>query len=397
MELASNSIIEKAETYVRHVFESQVPEEYVYHNYDHTMTVTQQAKELAEAAEMSPEEKEILTLSALFHDSGFSRSYDDHETKSIEIAREFLSHEGYPQEKIDEVAACIAATRMSSVPLNKLQMLIRDADTSGLGSPKFFTVTEKLRQELNNVKGENIDETGWGYINIQFFQDHTFYTEEARKRFGPTKKANLKEAKRRLGLKKKKVKKSKMLTISTSKSAQTQFKTALRNHIDLSAIADNKANTMLSVTSLIISLSLPILGTQLANSPHLIVPTVILLFVCVIAITYATLATRPIEMRGETTMEDIKRKRSNLFFFGNFYRMNYDEYEDGIRYVVAHDGLLDSAITRDLFYLGKALGQKYMYLRRCYNVFMYGMIVSVLAFTIAFVVHAWFASQIPGG
>lgn len=243
-----------------------------------------------------------------------------------------------------------------------------------------------LRQELNEVKGEQIDELGWNYINLQFMKEHKYYTEAARMRFGPMKKNNLKEIETKLGLKKNKKDRSKMVTIGTSKSAQTQFKTALRNHIDLSAIADNKANTMLSVTSLIISLSLPILGTNLDTSPHLLVPTIILLFVCVTAITYATLATRPMPMRGKTTMEDINQKQSNLFFFGNFFKMKYSDYEDGIKYVVSNDEFLDSSITRDLFFLGMALGRKYRYLRKCYNVFMYGIIASVVGFAIAF---AW--------
>ena len=66
--------------------------------------------------------------------------------------------------------------------------------------------------------------------------------------------------------------------------------------------------------------------------------------------------------------------------------MKYSDYEDGIKYVVADDELLDSAITRDLFFLGMSLGRKYMFLRRCYNVFMFGMIIAVVAFAVAFAI-----------
>ena len=85
-------------------------------------------------------------------------------------------------------------------------------------------------------------------------------------------------------------------------------------------------------------------------------------------------------------MEDIQGKRSNLFFFGNFYQMTFNEYERGMQYVVGDDELLDSAIIRDLFFLGKALGQKYRYLRLCYNFFMYGLIIAVIAFGITFII-----------
>ncbi|RLD21043.1 MAG: hypothetical protein DRI69_04990, partial [Bacteroidetes bacterium] len=363
---ATNTLVEKAEKFVRDIFEHKVPKEYTYHSIEHTMRVVRKVKELAANTACTEENQEILALSALFHDTGFSRSYDNHEVESQIIATGFLRGHGYPDDKINTITGCINATKMSEMPANRMQMLIKDADTSSLGSRNFFEYTEYLREELNTVKGEHIDEMGWNYINLQFMKDHRFYTEAGRMRFGPMKKQNLKQIERTLGLRKQQGKqKSKLVTIGSSKSAQTQFKTALRNHIDLSAIADNKANTMLSVTSLIISLAIPILGTQLNDNPILLIPTIILLFVCVTAITYATLAIRPIVMKGTTTMEDINQKQSNLFFFGNFFKMKYSDYEDGIKYVVADDELLDSAITRDLFFLGMSLGRKYMFLRRC--------------------------------
>ncbi len=379
----AQTLVEKAEAYVRHLFEREVPAEYKYHEIEHTMRVVRKVKELAEKSDASEEDQEVLALAALFHDSGFSRSYDNHEEDSKAIATSFLRAEGYPEEKISKVVDCIDATKMTRSPVNKLEMLIKDADTSSLGSRNFFEYTDYLREEINTVKGEHIDEMGWNYINLQFMKDHKFYTEAARERFGPMKKQNRKQIESQLGLRKVKGKDKHRSTISSNKSAQTQFKTALRNHIDLSAIADAKANTMLSVASLILSLTLPFIGTKVPENPLLLVPTVILLIVCVVSISYATLAIRPISTRGVTTMDDINKKKSNLFFFGNFHRMKYGEYEDGIKYVVANSEFLDSSITRDLFFLGVALGRKYMFLRRCYNVFMFGLIISVIAFVVA--------------
>lgn len=384
---ATKPLVDLAEDFVRDLFARKVPKEYIYHNIEHTMRVVRKLSELAGNSGCDDENQEILTLSALFHDTGFSVAYENHEDASKEIATTFLQKHGFPDRKIALITGCIASTKMSSMPANRLQMLIKDADTSSLGSRNFFEYTEYLREELNTVKGAHIDEMGWNYINLQFMKDHRFYTEAGRMRFGPMKKQNHKEIERNLGLRKEPGKqKSKLVTIGSSKSAQTQFKTALRNHIDLSAIADNKANTMLSVTSMILSLAIPLLGTQLNEYPNLLYPTIILLIVCVTAITYATLAIRPIVMRGKTSMEDINQKQANLFFFGNFFRMKYADYEDGIKYVVADDELLDSAITRDLFFLGMSLGRKYMFLRRCYNVFMFGMIIAVISFVIAFAI-----------
>jgi hypothetical protein len=167
-------------------------------------------------------------------------------------------------------------------------------------------------------------------------------------------------------------------TIASSKSAQTQLKTSLRNHIDLSAIADNKANMMLSINAMILTIGIPLLINSSSKYPTLIIPIFILSFICISSMIFATLATRPIKMSGITNLEDIAQKKSNLFFFGNFHKMQFEEFEEGIKIVVADDEVMDNSITRDLFFLGKALGNKYKYLRFCYNTFMFGIASTVI-------------------
>jgi hypothetical protein len=83
-------------------------------------------------------------------------------------------------------------------------------------------------------------------------------------------------------------------------------------------------------------------------------------------------------------MDSILAKKSNLFFFGNYYKMTFDDYEKGMHATVADDDILDTTIMRDLFFLGKTLGNKYAHLRKCYTIFMYGIILTVVSFVIVF-------------
>ncbi len=177
-------------------------------------------------------------------------------------------------------------------------------------------------------------------------------------------------------------------SITSSKAAQTQLKTSLRNHIDLSAIADNKANIMLSINAIVITVGLPLMAERLADNGNYIYPMLVLGLSSMISMAYATLSTRPIKTHGTTTLETVKQGKSNLFFFGNFYKMNIDEYEVGMKEVVEKNDLLESSITRDLFFLGKSLGVKFDQLRICYNIFMVGMTLTVLLFVlISFMNH----------
>ena len=143
---------------------------------------------------------------------------------------------------------------------------------------------------------------------------------------------------------------------------------------------------MVTVNALIITVALPILASQMQANEFLVVPGIMLLAVCVTSMIYATLATRPIKMSGFSSLEDVKSKKSNLFFFGNFYKMKYEDYQKGIQNVLADEEILDTSITRDLFFLGKSLGSKYSRLRKCYNIFMYGITIVVIAFCIAYLI-----------
>jgi len=158
------------------------------------------------------------------------------------------------------------------------------------------------------------------------------------------------------------------------------FKTSLRNHLDLSTLADNKANIMLSVNALLITIVMPLAASYVRDNVYGLIPMATLLLTCLSSMVFATLATRPIHMGGKTDERSIQEGKSNLFFFGNFFKMPYERYEKGMLEVVSDESKLDSSIMRDLYFLGASLGRKYRLLRICYTIFMWGVIVSVALF-----------------
>ena len=190
-------------------------------------------------------------------------------------------------------------------------------------------------------------------------------------------------------IKKEKIKKKKKKNdsgglVDNSKGAQVMFKTALRNHIDLTNIADNKANIILIINAIIITIALPLLSTYASENHHLYVPAFFLLSTNMASIVYGALVTRPGRMQGKTDLTKIKQGKSNLFFFGNFYKMNIEDYRSGVTEIISDKELVDKVSMTDLYYLGQVLGKKYELLRTCYTVFMVGMILTVVTFVIAF-------------
>jgi hypothetical protein len=105
------------------------------------------------------------------------------------------------------------------------------------------------------------------------------------------------------------------------------FRVTLRNHIDLSNIADTKANILLSVNAIILSLVLSNLVSKLDNNAYLIWPTIIFVTFTVVSMILSVLATRPNVTSGKFTNEDVINKKVNLLFFGNFHKMEHKEFE----------------------------------------------------------------------
>ncbi len=387
------NIITAAEDYVRHIFEEKIPSNvYIYHNWVHTCQVRDEVILLGRQAGLKSDELELLNLASLFHDVGFSETYVGHEDHGIRIAKEYLTSIQYPKERIDAIVSLINATKVDVKPTTPLESLLKDADTSSLGRPHFQIYTNSLRKELNKLQNMLLTKRDWAITNLRFLDEHEYFSAVGIERYGQTKVENRKLLEEELVLIDARIEEKakeagtngERNTIGTSKSAQTMFKTALRNHIDLSAIADNKANIMLSVNALIITFALPLLGKEIASNRILLYPTILLLTVCVVSMIFATLATRPIAMKGYSSMESILAKKSNLFFFGNYYRMSFEEYEQGMNATVADDTILDTTIMRDLFFLGRTLGFKYAHLRKCYTIFMYGIITTVISFVVVF-------------
>jgi len=181
---------------------------------------------------------------------------------------------------------------------------------------------------------------------------------------------------------KKKKKKSLKGLLSDNKTGQMIFKTSLRNHLDLSSLADSKASTMLSINSLIITFALPLSMTYVSDKPILAVPIIILLVTCLTSITFATLVTRPHKMKGKTDLKTINEGAGDLFFFGNFFKMSFEDYLEGVKIPLSDEDKLDQSIVRDLYSSGKALGIKYQRLRICYSIFIVGLIIAAVSFLI---------------
>jgi len=144
---------------------------------------------------------------------------------------------------------------------------------------------------------------------------------------------------------------------------------------------------MISVNTLILTILVTVMLRKLDTNPQLIIPTAMLTLTSLVTLVYAILVTRPKVTSGMFTQQEIKEKKVNLLFFGNFFNMSLKDFTWGMQELIADKDYLYSSMITDFYYLGQVLGAKYKKLRICYTFFMYGVIISVIAFAIAFILY----------
>ena len=183
------------------------------------------------------------------------------------------------------------------------------------------------------------------------------------------------------------VEKKEIKETKPDRSVDTLFRVTLSNHTRLSDIADSKANILLSVNAIIISVCLSVLIPKLdaPKNSHLVIPTFLLILSSVLTIIFAILSTKPNVTNTTFTNEDVKARKVNLLFFGNFHKMTLENYQEAMQDMIKDREYIHNSLVKDLYFLGSVLDRKYKLLSITYKIFMAGIIISVLSFAYAFV------------
>lgn len=393
-----HKIEKRTEEYVTQLFEEKHIPTLIFHNLDHTRSVVKHTKEIASHYDLSEKDNFILVTAAWFHDTGYLFTEPSkHENVSCDVIKSFMKDFIAEEAIISEIIDCIMATKFPTSPRTLLQEIICDADTYQLGTKEFKESNKKVWEELRMRNGD-IDLEKFNEGTIKFLEKHQYYTSYCKELLNEGKKKNLKKLRKKLKVEIKEihlaeaaapdiagrlddVKKDKSGLMG--KGIQTMLRLTSQNHLKLSEMADHKANILISVNAIIISVILSVLLRKLSEETYLIIPTLIFLLVAVITIVISILATRPKINEGSFTVNEVKEKKTNLLFFGNFYKATYEEYNEAMRSMMLDTDYLYGSLIKDIYYLGVVLGRKYRLIRLAYNIFMIGIVISVLAFAIA--------------
>ncbi len=389
----TNYIYKQVEDHIKQLFSTHDNQKLYFHSLEHTQEMVKGTEEIAAHYKLSEKEMMAVYIAAWFHDTGYLfTTPEKHEEKSVEQMKLFMETNFPGPELIQTIEGCIMATKKDIEPSTLLQQIVCDADTYHLGTKEFKKTNKQVKKEF--FPGNTISKNEWNIKTLEFLEQHKYYTSYCIETLEKGKQGNIenlrqKIAERAIGNEEsalfhnEKNNNDKQADALLSKGIQTMLRTASSNHLRLSYMADRKANILISVNAIIISVSISVLFRRFSESPFLITPTAIFLVFSVVTIIISILATRPNITGGRFTKEDITNKKVNLLFFGNFYKATLKDYKWGMSIMMRDPDYLYGSLIKDVYYLGVVLARKYKLLRIAYNIFMVGIVISVIAFAIA--------------
>ncbi|MCK6694191.1 MAG: DUF5706 domain-containing protein [Thermoanaerobaculia bacterium] len=392
-------LLEQVAAYVRDYLQGHSSPALLYHNLLHTESVVAAAVQIAGHYPLNERDHFIVMTSAWFHDVGYPEDPHNHESAGAERAGVFLAKAGLDGDTIAAVKQCIMATKMPQSAQTLPEQIVCDADLFNLGTGEFIERGKRLRKEYETLHNISISKEDWRKKTVRLLENHRYYTGYCQNILEKKKQENLENLRRKIaetatstesettgvitpsaeqeGNKEKKKKYD-----GPERTIETMFRITSTNSQRLSDQADTKANILITVNSITLSVLLTLFFQKAIDYSSMSIPLGLLLMVNLSTIVFAILATRPKVPDGIFSRKDLDAHTVNLLFFGNFYRMKFQEYSAGMFQIMEDKKYLHTTLLRDIYHQGVVLGRKYRMLKIAYNVFMYGLILSVLAFFI---------------
>ncbi|MEO5910582.1 MAG: Pycsar system effector family protein [Pelobium sp.] len=389
--MKSSHTLEDIEAYVFKLFKEELPENLIYHNFAHTEQTVEAVRELSEGYDLTDEENEDLVIAAWFHDTGYIKDHENHEEESVKMAKDFLGN-NYPESRFKAIEKLILSTKFGKNHEGISEEIVHDADFINIGKKKFTKRAELLRCEWEKINHKIYTDLEWAELQLDFIVSKRFKTSVAAKNYGPTRENNINKIRKsieklkgdqyKVQLKEEGVKAK---TNKEGRGIETLYRSVYGYHMNLSSMADQKANIMISINTIVVSVIITMFGSgytfaEIGSFQHVrfVFPMAFLVLSSLISVTFAILSARP----NITSKEkfEITNPKSSILFFGNFAQLQINEFVEHIKVLKDQKDELYDSMSVDIYHLGTVLVRKYRLLSWSYNIFMVGLIICAISF-----------------
>lgn len=406
-----NNLLSTVEKYSTNLLTEHLSEKMVFHDITSTHRIVAAIKEICATEGINELDTETVLIAGWLANIGFT----NHEVlekleqpedlfrlcyeSSIALGGLFLSSTSISTERRDQVLSLLEEIRLPNQIASKLGEVLSDALTSDWGMPKAKAKVKKLYEEFLLTGAVNYSKSTWYDTVLGYLRAHKYYTsygndvleknkitllrkiEKEKKDLDKTantliqKELNISDAEL------KKLKKSlSSVKGRDERGIQTLFRTTSRNHYTLNQMMDRKANIMISINAILLSLIISRTIGQIDTFCIHNSPILIMLISSIASMIFAVMAITPFQTQGTFTESEIREKMGNLLYYGNFHNMNFRDFEWGMLEMLSDGDYLYSTMIRDLYFLGQTLHKKSNRIRFSLRLFILGLVVSTFVF-----------------
>ncbi len=163
------------------------------------------------------------------------------------------------------------------------------------------------------------------------------------------------------------------------KKTLNHIRTTSRNNIERIKIADQKASVLMSLNAIMITILIPAI---IANLDQVVeelyyIPLILIAVTCTTTLYLSAKALQPISLDYGKTIYSNSNVPSP-FFFGNFFKMNPQEFRAYYQSTVSSREGLAEFVLQDIFHVGRIVSRKYQIIRRAYMIFLNGLFVVIV-------------------
>ena len=382
--MPTNETTEKAKEFLTGLYQSIHDKQVVYYTLPQSLCLHEKVLEISGAVGLSKTKN--LELAALFHNIRYWQT-EERPLDTQALLKEFKKQYRL-KIKEEAILALIKSPEDHNADKSEEEAILYDAYLSYLGEKKIErNIFLKAKDEENDLSAIEIKSQ-----TLKFMELHNFRTGYAINNYGNRKAKNgykLQTIKEKALVKKSKKKRNDR---KLGRGIETMYRAVYRNHINLSAIADGKANLIISVNTIILSVIITLAGTGYTffdtgffKYARFTIPVILLLMSLLTAVIFAVLSARPDVTKKKMNRDRLLAKKSSILFFGNFATIEQDDFVREMSIFRQNQDRLYDSMSVDLYQLGKVLYRKYRLVKVSYNVFMFGLAASVISFLIVFI------------
>ncbi len=178
----------------------------------------------------------------------------------------------------------------------------------------------------------------------------------------------------------------------STRGRQTLFRVTYRTEVNLIRIADNKANMIMGINAVIITVIMGIISSNLLFTSDsmegnllFVIPVAMVIVTALLTTIYAVLSAKPrlLNLKRKKDGENVKQ---SLLFFENVWSLPPADYLDQMEDLLESPREIYQHMIIDIHNQSKVLHKKYDMIRKAYMIFMVGFSVSILSFLVMWLI-----------